>query len=539
MASRKIDDVLSAIADGVPIAWAEIEQSPEVPRPEFESLHLLQDIAHAFRATEPGTSVDRPAALFRWGTLEVELLLGTGSFGEVWRAFDPWLGRTVALKLQREDDGATARRGEQLDEARRLAQVRHSNVLSCYGCAVHDGRAGLWSELIEGRSLAQVLADDGALSIEETLRIGRDLARALAAVHATGLVHGDIKAGNVMREKGGRIVLMDFGAGGEERLLASRRLVSGTPAYLAPEVLDGAPLSRRSDVYALGVLLFLLLTAQLPYTEDSVEGLRTAQRENRLVNLALLRPDLDARARAMIERCIDVDPAKRPADVITLTTELMPTPHVGRTPDHASSRWRFRWQSAASIGAASIAVAIAWSQLSGPAWVVDADFVRNRGNTVETLADDAQVNVGDRLQLRLRSNRAAHVYVLNEDANGNATVLYPLDATSSDAPVRDEALLPGDAANPSLAWEVSDDSAREEFLVVAGLDPVRELDTLLVDWRRAARAYSGAATRSVGSVVENPGVPTFRGTRLNGVLTHIDTSGPGIRTWHFRFAHTR
>ena len=540
MAQDKLDDALNAIADGTPVPWHEIDRSSSVPEREFDSVQLLHEVARAFRASEPAASVPRPAPLFRWGTLEVEQRLGAGSSGEVWRAFDPWLGRTVALKLQRIDANALTRRSEQLDEARRLAQIRHPNVLSCYGCAVHDGRAGLWSELIEGRSLAEVLVEDGAFSVEETLRIGRDLARALAVVHAAGLVHGDLKAANVMRERGGRIVLMDFGAGGEERLLASRRLVSATPAYLAPEVLDGAPLSARSDLYALGVLLFLMLSGRMPYAEDSVTGLRAAQREGRRAKLAALRTDLDAQVAATIERCIEHDPALRPQDASEIVAALgaalreVPAPAIDRRV--RARRWGYAVGGAA---AAALALAIGWSRLFAPAWSADAAFIRVRGDTIEPLAEHATVRVGDRLRLRLHSNRASYVYVLNEDADGNATVLYPLDRAATAAlPERTETLLPGDAQDPTLAWQVTDDSAREEFLVVAALAPIASLETSIADWRRSAQAaHDQETTRSLGTVVSGGDAPVLRGVHLRTVLTRLPRDRESVRTWRFAFTH--
>lgn len=538
MSAQKIEDVLNAIADGVPIVWSELERAQDVPRNAFESLHLLQDVAHAFRTLEPTNGTQRPAPEFRWGTLDVEQLLGTGSFGEVWRAFDPWLGRSVALKLQRADMASVARRSEQLDEARRLAQIRHPNVLSCYGCAIHDGRAGLWSELIEGRTLAEVLADDGAMSVDEALRVGRDLARALAAVHSAGLVHGDIKAENVLREAGGRVVLMDFGAGGEERLLASRRLVAGTPAYLAPEVLDGAPLSKHSDIYALGVLIFLLLTGRLPYAGDTVGDLRKAQRERRHASLASLRPDLDARFVSVIERSLDADSMKRPKDAIEIAGALLPS-HDGVASTDAARQRRLVWRAASIVFVAvCVALVVAWPRLFAPAWMADVAFVRTQDKTLERLADDAQVKPGDRLQLRLHSNRASYVYVLNEDANGNATVLYPLDGTTNALQAREETVLPGGSADATLAWEVSDDSTREEFLVIVALAPVRELDGMLTDWHHATQGPANATTRSVGNVVETA-APAFHGARLNGVLEHIGKSSEGARIWRFRFAHVQ
>jgi len=278
-----IGDAFHAIADGTPLAWRDLETTDPG---QLDVLHLLDDIANAYRA-RPDAPPPRRDVLFRWGGLEAEQRLGAGSYGDVHRAFDPWLGRHVALKLFRSAGSGG------LDEARRLARLRHRNVLSVYGCGVHDGRAGLWSELVEGRTLADAIAADGAFSREEALRVGRDLAQALAAVHAAGIVHGDVKAENVMRESGGRVVLMDFGAGGEQRLLASQRLISGTPRYLPPEVLDGAPIGIASDIYALGVLLFFLLSGRLPYAAAEANALRELQRRGDRPALRALRSELD------------------------------------------------------------------------------------------------------------------------------------------------------------------------------------------------------------------------------------------------------
>lgn len=519
-----IEKALNAIVDGEPVAWSDVEAPGRIAPAELESLHLLDDIARAFRQSEPADASQRAAPLFRWGTLEAEQLLGTGAYGEVWRAFDPWLGRPVALKLQSGTDSAT-RRGEQLDEARRLARIRHPNVLSVYGCAVHDGRAGIWSELIDGRSLREVLSDDGAFSVEETLRIGRDLARALSAVHAAGLVHGDVKAENVMRERGGRIVLMDFGAGGELRLLAARRLIAGTPAYLPPEVLAGGPQSVASDLYALGALLFLLLTQRLPHADarDAAAPSRT--------DLATLRPDLDPRAAAAIERCLDPDPTRRPRDASELLVALSAVALAERA--FLATR---NIAIAACALAVILALVFAWPYLFPPTWNADAVFLRTRGGTTETLASNATVAVGDQLRLRLRANRPMHVYVLSEDATGRATVLYPLADGASTLTETDETTLPGGTRDTALAWEVDGASAREEFVVVVALAPVTALEDDISDWRRAA---PDRATRSVGGLVNEGGGAMLQGAQLRKVLDDLPRDTAAVRIWRFAFAQAR
>src|SRR6185295_18992649 len=150
----------------------------------------------------------------------------------------------VALKLMSPSRTARAKNPDRvLSEARLLARVRHPNVVTVYGADHTEDYVGLWMEFVKGRTLGEQLKAQGTFSAHEAALIGRDLCRAVAAVHQAGVLHGDIKAHNVMRQEGGRTVLMDFGAG---RALVDDRTgrapgIAGTPMYLAPEVLNGQP----------------------------------------------------------------------------------------------------------------------------------------------------------------------------------------------------------------------------------------------------------------------------------------------------------
>ena len=145
------------------------------------------------------------AAPSTWGPFVIHERVGRGGFGSVHRAFDPAVDRDVAVKLY-----AAASLPA---EPRLMARVRHPNVVTVFGAAVHDGHPGICMELIRGRTLADRLQVEGPLPPIEVERIGLTLCGALAAVHAARLVHQDIKAHNVIEDDGGRIVLMDFGAG--------------------------------------------------------------------------------------------------------------------------------------------------------------------------------------------------------------------------------------------------------------------------------------------------------------------------------------
>jgi tetratricopeptide (TPR) repeat protein len=250
-----------------------------------------------------------PDALERWGPFEHLQRVGRGSFGEVYRAFDPTLQRHVALKLllpsglnRDEEVGALLR------EARAIARVRHPNVVPIYGVDRHDGRLGFWSDFVNGQTLADLVALQGAMGPREAALIGVDVCRAAGAVHAAGFLHRDIKAANVMREEGGRILLMDFGLTHEHSVA---EYSSGTPAYMAPELLLGAPATISSDVYAIGVMLFYLLTKQYPVEGARFAELLAAHASGKRLTLLDVRPDLPEALARVVETAISATPEKR------------------------------------------------------------------------------------------------------------------------------------------------------------------------------------------------------------------------------------
>ena len=233
-----------------------------------------------------------------------------GTFGDVYLARDTALDRDVALKLLRQRARAEALASQFLAEGRLLARVAHPNVITVYGAESVDGRVGLWMEFIRGLTLEDVLRQHGAFSAREATFIGLDLCRALAAVHATGLVHRDVKAANVMREQGGRIVLMDFGAG-EDLATRRREQMAGTPLYLAPEIFAGRPATVQSDLYSLGVLLYRLTTGAYPVSGATLAELAAAHRAGRFVRLRDARPNLPDGFVHVVERALSPSPEQR------------------------------------------------------------------------------------------------------------------------------------------------------------------------------------------------------------------------------------
>lgn len=244
-----------------------------------------------------------------WRDLEIIERVGAGGFGEVFRAWDPRLQRQVALKLHKlspaEQDTAYT---EILSEARALAQVRHPNVVAVHGVDRTEDRVGYWTDFIQGRTLAQLLREQGLLGPREAALAGIEVAKALSAVHSAGLLHRDVKLENVMREEGGRIVLLDFGlsaVAGKDHCLA------GTPSYMAPELFRGEPCSVVADIYALGVLLFYAVSGRFPVDITTVDAAAAAVRFSSPKLLLDIRPDLPQDFTRVVAKAIDPDPRRR------------------------------------------------------------------------------------------------------------------------------------------------------------------------------------------------------------------------------------
>ncbi|MCA9759726.1 MAG: serine/threonine protein kinase, partial [Candidatus Eisenbacteria bacterium] len=304
-----------AIASGARIDWSSLGLDPSSLGPELENLKRLSRLSSSFdrhtRWADPPTSprfgraaaavgtrsdgrtaggppsaVPSTTRMRSWGDLEVLALLGEGSFGEVFLAFDPVLEREVALKLWKPIPGEGKKRLERsrqtrrfLDEAKRIAKIRHPGVVVVHGAGVHRGVVGIWTERLTGETLREHLERVGTLPAAEVVRIGVEIASALAAVHAAGLVHGDVKDANVVIEESGRVVLIDFGSGRTLGDPDSIEPLSSTPRYVAPEVLlDGESPGVPSDLYAFGVLLHRAAFGTYPVDAGDLPGLMEQHR---------------------------------------------------------------------------------------------------------------------------------------------------------------------------------------------------------------------------------------------------------------------
>lgn len=274
--------IADSLTDGLSPDWDRLASDPD-SETHLRALQNLEKIADAFRAQRSADTGSAPAPQFVWKHLEVHEEIGRGGFGQVYRAFDPVLCRDVALKLRRQSDGRQQSSDRMfIVEARSLARVRHPNVLAVYGADRSDGKVGMWADLVPGRTLQQQIEADRALDMATAHAITRKLLLALGAIHDAGLVHGDVKASNIMVQPNGEPVLMDFGSASEVDH-QSMTAQAGSPLYLAPERLEGAAASVASDVYALGVLLYKMLSGQYPRQADQFDQLVQAHRDGQAI----------------------------------------------------------------------------------------------------------------------------------------------------------------------------------------------------------------------------------------------------------------
>jgi len=250
-------------------------------------------------------------------------LLGRGGMGEVYRADDLKLGQPVALKFLPE---AVARDPERLDrfynEVRVARQVSHANVCRVYDIGEMDGEHFLSMEFVDGEDLASLLRRIGRLPGDKAVEIARQLCAGLAAAHDKGLLHRDLKPENVMIDGRGRVRVTDFGLAGVAETIAEADVRSGTPAYMSPEQLAGREVSLRSDIYALGLVLFELFTGKRAFEGKSFAELRRKHEQQAPPSPSQIVGDVDPAVERVILRCLEKDPARRPASALAVAAAL-------------------------------------------------------------------------------------------------------------------------------------------------------------------------------------------------------------------------
>jgi predicted Ser/Thr protein kinase len=256
------------------------------------------------------------------GRYRIVARLGRGGMGEVYRADDTKLGQPVALKFLPSSLGEDAdRRRRLLDEVRLARQVAHPHVCHVWDVGEVDGQDFLAMEYVDGEDLASLLRRIGRLPEDRAVRMARELCAGLAAAHDQGILHRDLKPANVLVDGRGHVKLADFGLASVIEDVGDADTRSGTPAYMSPEQVEGREVTVRSDVYALGLVLYELFTGRVAYPAQTLaEAARRGETPPPRASSQV--EGLDPAIERVIERCLEPDPAQRPATASEVAASL-------------------------------------------------------------------------------------------------------------------------------------------------------------------------------------------------------------------------
>jgi eukaryotic-like serine/threonine-protein kinase len=259
------------------------------------------------------------------GRYRVKRTLGQGGMAAVYQAHDAELDRPVAIKVLAEHLASDeAFRERFLREARMAAKLSHPNVVHVYDQGQEDGRPFIVMEYVEGVTLADELRRNGPLPPARVVDLALQICGGLEHAHASGLVHRDVKPGNLLLRADGTVKIADFGIA---RAAQATRLtqigsVLGTAAYLAPEQASAEPVTAAADIYSLGCVLYELLTGRTPYVFETLPELVVKQREEQITPIRELRSEVPPELEAAVMHCLARNPDYRPASAAALAQEL-------------------------------------------------------------------------------------------------------------------------------------------------------------------------------------------------------------------------
>jgi serine/threonine protein kinase len=323
---QRVLESLAAGRDSWSGAARHLGQAPPAPDP------ALRDVVQRLGGRAPGQQTqaepgaadvslsflsppDKPGSLGRLGHHDVLEVIGRGGFGVVLRAHDPALDRTVAIKVLAPHlaQSSTARK-RFLREAKAAAAVVHEHVVTIHAIEEANGLPYLVMQYIAGISLQQRIDNSGPLEVKEILRIGNQAARGLAAAHAQGLIHRDVKPANILLENGvERVKLTDFGLARaiDDASLTQSGVVAGTPQYMAPEQANGEVVDHRADLFSLGSVLYATCTGRPPFRASTLMGVLKRVTEDSPRPIREINPDVPEWLEAIVEKLHAKEPVGR------------------------------------------------------------------------------------------------------------------------------------------------------------------------------------------------------------------------------------
>jgi serine/threonine-protein kinase len=264
-----------------------------------------------------------PAGTVAAGRYRIIELLGRGGMGEVYRADDITLNQSVALKFLPSLFGSDPKWLERFRNEVRLArQVTHPNVCRVFDIGEYQGEQFISMEYIDGENLASTLRRIGRVPHDKAMQIARQLCAGLAAAHDRGVLHRDLKPANVMIDGRGSVRITDFGLAAPADQLRAEAMRAGTPAYMSPEQLAGKPVTVRSDIYSLGLVLYEMFTGRRAFRAESLREYQRLHSSEDPTPPSELLDDIDPIVERVILKCLEKDPKNRPASAMAVSAAL-------------------------------------------------------------------------------------------------------------------------------------------------------------------------------------------------------------------------
>lgn len=293
------------------------------------------------------------------GDYRVLELLGVGGMGEVYRGVHTSLGRVVALKVLSAAADVSASNQRFHNEARIHAAIRHPHIAALFEHVQCNGRSCLVMEYVDGETLSSILKNQGPLPQGQALKYVHEIAQALGYLHQHDIVHRDIKAGNVKIDGQGQAKLLDFGiarSASSPRLTQAGNII-GTMEYMAPEQLCGEPASPQSDLWALGVLLYEILTGKMPFVAADLPSLHHKITRVGYSRASLENPQVSREVDGVIARCLQKSPSARYHDAAEMASDLQklldnssePEPHRAAVPTNTPFQKNTAWLAGAGV----------------------------------------------------------------------------------------------------------------------------------------------------------------------------------------------
>lgn len=494
------------------------------------------------------------------GKYRIEGPLGRGGMGVVFKAFDPDLHRTVAIKVLGGHlrQSPTARR-RFLREARAAAAISHPHVLTIHSVEEHDGIPFLVMEYVSGSSLREYVGSRGGLDPLEVIRLGSQISQGLAAAHAQGVIHRDVKPGNVMLDEGATCAqLTDFGlarAAFDNVELTSQDQNVGTPSYMSPESLRGERIDTRSDLFSLGCVLYLMLTGHAPFQGRSAAELIHNILEAEPRKLHEVKPAIPEVLSEVVHQLLEKNPddriqtAAEVGDILSRLQQLVnqaPTDEIPNILAAARSRWRrggnhfaARWLVPVGVCAVVVGVFLLFRRSESPR---DQRGGRSQAAAISAEAADNSVDVLEKLDRLIVGHGPEADFdsiaeaVLHANPRAQITVVGP-------GPFNDAVELTGDdvsglqlIAEPRAIWRCPDRNNHRtlsvsdcENVTIRGFDfevdetagralqlrgDARDITIADCSFRQTLPEHSLSLVQVVTSPRDNASVVTIRGCRF-------------------------